>query len=194
MKSKIIFFIAGATYFSLTGCVKPIKTSVNEEKTEVSQSDQQKKLVDLLNSYRIKTRNANKLEEIELMEEFDSTLVAYIDSIKVFQKWEGQIYDIRPEVMGNKTNITFTIRFQPDKYRTIGLNSFYLVDNNKKKIDKVYNLLKNFSNGDTIYIDGLIYKKSKKEIFYNCSTTDKNKKLWDPKYNFITLDIKNKSF
>ncbi len=108
----------------------------------------------------------NDIQKKDFYNKFEIELFNFIDSVRLFINWKGEINDIKTEESGESTILSFKISSQPEKYIKATLYSTHLVNTDSLKQDYIYNKVKNIPNSSTVYFDGFIRTNNKDEIDY----------------------------
>jgi len=141
--------------------------SCNTQQNRVSEKTQQQEFNDFLNSKKeMEYRQGNDIQEKEFKKQFEKDLSTYLDSVKLFVNWKGQIKDIKTTEYGQSTLLEFEILYNPEKYREITFECSHIIKTVELDSDYLYNKVKNLSNYSTIYVDGFIKRKMDNSVSY----------------------------
>ena len=89
--------------------------SCNTQQNRVSEKTQQQEFNDFLNSKKeMEYRQGNDIQEKEFKKQFEKDLSTYLDSVKLFVNWKGQIKDIKTTEYGQSTLLEFEILYNPE--------------------------------------------------------------------------------
>lgn len=176
MKTKIILFI-----FSVL-----VLISCEPQKNSNFENPQQESFDNFLKAKKeLEYAQSNEIQKMEFNKKFESELAQYLDSVKIFVNWKGQIKDIKTNEIGQSTQITFEIQYIPEKYREVSFFCSHIVKTENLYSDYVFNRVKSISDYSTVYFDGSIRKNFEGNAVYEYG----DMKISYPNYQFILLDI-----
>lgn len=152
------------------------------------QNKTQEKFDNLLKATREKEYSqSNDIQKKEFLANFDTSLIHFIDSSKVFVNWSGTISDIKKREVDTVTIISCKISYKPEEYREVSFHCDHAVATAKVNTDSLYQKLKSISDFSTVYFDGFIIKDADNKVLYDYGSDDL--KIAYPNYKFNLLDI-----
>jgi hypothetical protein len=182
---KKVFYV-----YAMVALVIVISSCVNSSQ-RTGYNDQQAsfdKFLSNWNNHRFDSRN--DIQKAEFLKKFESDLYDYVDSAQLFVNWVGRIEDISTRVVGKtSTQISFNIYYTPEQYRKVEFNCLYLVDNDSLETDHIYNIVKNISNGSTVYFDGFIRTTNSNTVKYFLNDPGDDMNLPYPHYDFYIVEV-----
>ncbi|MDD3019477.1 MAG: hypothetical protein PHX61_00690 [Alphaproteobacteria bacterium] len=131
----------------------------------------------------------NDIQEKEYINLFEKELFNYIDSIGLFVNWEGVISDIKTQEIGNTTELSFVIGYQPEQYRKIEFHCLHLVSTDSLSNDYIFNTVKNMPNYMIVHFDGFIRTKNNGVVDYYLGNSGDDLNISYPDYDFWVIDI-----
>lgn len=114
-------------------------------------------------------KQGSEIKKSEFLDEHDKVLSQYLDSIKTFKDWRGQVTSMR--VFDWETDslkdINFYIEIKPEEYFEITLCCKYRVSLSDLATDSLYNQLKQIPDNSIIYFDGHIKRDEQNRVTYD---------------------------
>lgn len=138
----------------------------------------------LIRNYNTRMNLANDIQQTEFDDSVKLALGKYMDSVQVFVNWEGIVVDIRSDSFDA---ISLGLEYLSRADHKVIFHVNYVMPKDKKTADKVYQTIKNLSNGTPVYFDGFIAKRKNGEIKYAYP------KVYDNEFDFYILDVNTKS-
>ena len=184
MKKVILLCMMVALVISLSSCVNPNakRYGFNDQQADFE------KFLSARNEHRYDSRN--DIQKAEFYKQFESDLYNYVDSVKLFVNWTGIIKDISTRNVGNNlTQVKFTIFYTPEKYREVSFNCLHVVNNDSLETDYFYNIVKNISNGSSVYFDGFIRTTNHNTVKYEFLSPGDDMNLPYPHYDFFIVEV-----
>ena len=163
--------------------------SCDTQSNGVNIKTQQEEFNDFLNSNKaMEYRQGNDIQRKEFFKQFEEDLSNYLDSVKLFINWKGQIKDIKTKEYGNSTLLEFEIFYSPEQYREITFKCSHIVKTVDLESDYLFNEVKNISNYSNIYVDGFIKRKMDNSVSYYMESLFNNS-LSYPRYKFNVVNL-----
>jgi hypothetical protein len=186
MKKLLMLFAANVLLF--TSCID----NTNYAKIE---NEQQLAFDKFLKSNKeLEFNQANEIQKKEFFKKYEHDLYCYVDSMKLLKNWKGVISKIDTEPTGNaSTLITFTITYQPEKFREVTFNCMHIAPTDSLKYDVIYNEVKDISDYSQVYFDGIIRVKNDSTISYDMRRPGDDLNISYPKYDFFIVDVRKEN-
>jgi len=164
-------------------------TSCNTQTDRGPAKTQQEDFGTFLKSKGVMERSqGNDIQKKEFSKQFEADLAGYLDSVKLFVNWKGQIKDIKTSEYGNSTLLEFEIVYSPEKYIKITFECSHLVKTVDLESDYLFNEVKNMSNFSYVFVDGYIKRKADNSVYYYLESLFSNKISY-PHYRFNVVKI-----
>lgn len=165
----------------------------NPQTSKKQSKTQQQSFNEFLNIKKeLEYRQGNDIQKKEFFKQFETDLFKYLDSVKVFTNWKGQIKDIKTKEFDKSTLLEFEIFYEPEKYREITFHCSYLVNNDSLNNNYLFNKVKNLSNYSTVYVDGFIKRKLDNTVSYYMENLFEEHISY-PHYKFNVIEISKES-
>lgn len=183
MKKNTLVGVIVALIIALSSCVNPSqKSSYNDQQAAFD------RFLSIRNGHKYDSHN--DIQKAEFMKQFESDLYDYVDSARLFVNWVGRIENITSRDVGeNSTQVSFNIYYTPEQYRKVEFNCLYIVDNDSLETDHIYNVVKNISNGSTVYFDGFIRTTNHNTVKYHFNDPGDELNLPYPDYDFFIVEV-----
>ncbi|MEG0560461.1 MAG: hypothetical protein RR513_08110 [Muribaculaceae bacterium] len=116
-------------------------------------------------------------------------MYSYIDSVGLFINWDGVISDIKTQELGEVTELSFVIGYQPEQYRKIEFHCSHCVPTDSLSYDYIFNTVKNMPNNMIVHFDGFIRTRNNGVVDYYSGTSGNDLNIPYPNYDFYIIDI-----
>ncbi|MCM1066732.1 MAG: hypothetical protein NC418_04050 [Muribaculaceae bacterium] len=131
----------------------------------------------------------NKIKKQEFLDSVRHATFEYVDSVKLFVNWKGNISHIDSDKYGNSTALTFDINYKPKQYREVTFKCTYILPNDSLETDELYQYVKSLDGYETVYFDGFIRTLSDNTVKYSSYLTSDDLFLPYPKFEFFIIDV-----
>lgn len=173
----------------MSSCVQNVGNNNRQKYANVQQKEFDNMLAMNVKKYY---HLGNDIQKKEFNDSVKLSIGSYMDSVKLFNNWEGTIEKIRMDETGQKSiHLSFEIKYKPEEYREICFEVDYVLPKDSTNSDKIYQTVRNLDEFSEVKFDGFIRTKSNGEAYYGNYSDDLIHSY--PDFNFFLIDINLKS-
>jgi len=181
MKKLILLLAIQALMVAISGCESFGAKFANPQQQEFDNFLSKKK--------KISQGLSNDIQKKEFYNQFEKDLFNYVDSVKLFVNWKGQIKEIKTKESGQVTIVEFKIYYKPEENREVVFQCINLVLTENLESNHIYNQVKNMSNYSPVFFDGFIRTDNNNQVYYEGRSPGNERNVSYPNYYFWIIDI-----